>query len=378
MSKKASSSIRQTPKSKDKTRPTRKASKRKSRSRLVKLLDSRFGIMLIGAAIIFGFLMLVAMLPVRAALPNGQRTAAKDYGATLIAAPLVEAIISTPVPPSEDATESEGEDEPAAEPEAETVSFSPDGADIRPTPDGTFREGRVPILMYHYVSVPPDDADIYRLDLSVTPDQFEEQLAWLDDNGYTTITLYQFTEWLTDGTELPEKPVILTFDDGYRDNYENAFPIMQKYGQVGTFFILTGVTEAGDPNYMTWAMLREMAEAGMNIEIHAHEHLDLANRDDAYLKYQVADPADILEQRLGYHPRFMAYPGGSYDENTIKALKDADYWLGLTTRFGCLHFTGGEYELPRIRVRGDYSLAFFADLLESAFDDEEFCYGWSG
>ena len=77
--------------------------------------------------------------------------------------------------------------------------------------------------MYHYISVPPPDADIYRRDLSVSPANFERQLGYLIENGYTTITLRDLVYHLTVGDSLPEKPVILTFDDGYRDNFFHAY-----------------------------------------------------------------------------------------------------------------------------------------------------------
>ena len=93
-----------------------------------------------------------------------------------------------------------------------------------PTPDGIARTVQLPILMYHYVSVPPADADIYRKDLSIAPADFAAHLDRMQADGYTAISLYDFLNHLTLGTSLPEKPVIITFDDGYRDNYENAFP----------------------------------------------------------------------------------------------------------------------------------------------------------
>lgn len=364
-------------KAKGKAKPSKRSTKPKKQSRVVRLLNGRLGVMLIGATLIFCVLMLAALLPFRWLLAQTQ--SATEYVPTLIAAPIpvIEAVVSTPTrTPSED--ESSAESEAGTSGGEEALASLVLRPDIEPTPDGTFREVRVPILMYHYVSTPPEDADVYRLDLSVTPEQFEDQLAWLVENDYTSITFYDLIAWMADGTELPDKPVMLTFDDGYRDNYEEAFPLLEEYGQVGTFFILTGVSEQGHPEYMTWAMLRQMAEAGQQIEVHAHDHLDLAGRDPAFLQLQVADSAAILEERLGYQPRFLSYPGGSYDDDTIDAVRDAGYWLAVTTRFGCLHATGGEYELARIRVRGEYGLGAFADLVESAFTNEDYCYGWVG
>ncbi len=107
--------------------------------------------------------------------------------------------------------------------------------------DETRRRIRVPILMYHYVSVPPPDADIYRLDLSVTPQQFAQHIAWLAQNGFTSISLDDLYRALTDGYPLPPKPVILTFDDGYADAYTNAFPVLQTVRHDGDVFRRDGM-----------------------------------------------------------------------------------------------------------------------------------------
>lgn len=357
------------------SRPAKTSTKASQKGRKTIALSGRTGVAVIGSSVIVCVLALVALLPLRTGLLAGSADEPTDESSGLIAAPLVEVEVTVPASATPPPTTDEGQEPSEEEPEAGVASL-PLQSDIQATPDGAYREGRVPILMYHYISTPPDDADIYRLDLSVTPEHFEEQMAWLDENGYTTITLYQLTDWLANGTELPEKPVILTFDDGYRDNYDNAFPILQKYGQVGTFFILTGTTDEGNPDYMSWDMLREMVAAGKDVEMHAHVHVSVKGTDPVTLQIQVATSAEILEERLGYRPRFFAYPGGEYDDNAIRALKDAGYWLALTTRFGCLHATGGEYELQRIRIRGEYGLGQFSDLVSSAFEDEEFCYGF--
>jgi len=127
-----------------------------------------------------------------------------------------------------------------------------------PTPDGQTRTVRVPILMYHYINTPPPNADAIRRDLSVPPERFREHLAYLKSQGYQTITLHDLVYALTRGTPLPPKPIILTFDDGYEDNYTNAFPILQEFGYIGTFFIITNNPDTGRPGYMSWDQLREM------------------------------------------------------------------------------------------------------------------------
>lgn len=230
-----------------------------------------------------------------------------------------------------------------------------------PTPDTAERERYVPILMYHYISTPPEDADRYRLDLSVTPEDFYKQMSWLSENGYTTISLYDLLYSLSIGwPPLPDNPVIITFDDGYVDNYDNAFPILQEFGFTSTFFILTDVTERQEPGYMTWDMLSEMNDAGMSIEVHGREHLSFEGRPYDWLVYHLLGPAEAIEYYLGYKPRFMAYPSGSYDADTINIVHQAGYWGAVTTQHGAVHSSQSPFELQRLRVRGDWSLSTFS------------------
>ncbi|NDJ52768.1 MAG: polysaccharide deacetylase family protein [Chloroflexi bacterium] len=235
-------------------------------------------------------------------------------------------------------------------------------------PDGVLRQLWVPILMYHYVSVPPDETDLIRVDLSVTPEKFREQMQWLADNGFTTISFYDLAAGLASGEALPEKPVILTFDDGYQDNYDNAFPILQEFGHVGTFFILTDFTDRGEAGYMTWQMYEEMIAAGMSIEVHGREHLDMANRDRPWLVFTLLGAAETIEANLGYQPRVLSYPAGSYDDLTLRVAQEAGYWVAVTTEWGALHSTETPLELRRIRIRGDMELATFAAVVSDGFD----------
>lgn len=233
-----------------------------------------------------------------------------------------------------------------------------------PTPDGRDREFYIPILMYHYISVPPADADVYRRDLSVTPERFREQMAWLKENGYQTITLYHLIYALNIGwPPLPEKPIILTFDDGYVDNYENAFPILREFGFVATFFILTDVTDRGEVGYMTWDMLREMHQAGMDIEVHGREHIEYTNRDRDWLIYHLLGPAQTIEAQLGYQPRFIAYTSGRYDAAVIEVAREIGYWGGLTTIQGMHQTKAAPFELQRLRIRGSWDLTTFATVV---------------
>ena len=213
--------------------------------------------------------------------------------------------------------------------------------------------------MYHYLSIPPANADIYRRDLSVTPPNFEAQLAYLQSEGYTSIALDDLTYHLAGLRELPAKPIILTFDDGYADNYTYAFPLLQKYGFQATFAIVTEPIDFGDPNYMTWDQVKEMYAAGMDFASHTRHHLDLRNRDLDFLRDQIVFSKEAIEYRLQEPIRYFVYPAGLYDQAVIDVLQAADFWGALTTQYGAEYRYEARFEMPRIRMRGEDDLEAF-------------------
>ena len=218
-------------------------------------------------------------------------------------------------------------------------------------PDGVARTVNVPILMYHYVSTPPANADIYRRDLSVPPELFGAHLDRLQADGYTTISLYDLVAYLQQGTPLPPKPVLLTFDDGYRDNYENAFPLLRARRMTATFFVVMEFINQERPEYLTWDMVREMYAGGMSIEVHGVDHTTLRKRSRADLEFQALRSYETLQDRLGVRPRFLSYPAGEYDADTITVFQAAGYWAAVTTVQGATHSSAQLFELRRVRIR---------------------------
>ncbi len=218
--------------------------------------------------------------------------------------------------------------------------------------------------MYHYISDPPADADIYRKDLSVSPSRFESHLKYLKENGYQAITLDALLDFLTTGKPLPEKPVILTFDDGYVDNYANAFPLLQKYGMIGHFFIITDFVNEKRAEYMTWPQIEEMSAAGQRFGSHSRNHPDLKGKPADYLVWQALGGMEAIQEHLGYHPRWISYPAGSYDARTKAVYQSAHYWGGLSTEQGTTHTTDRIFDLERVRVRGSHTADDLATLLK--------------
>lgn len=230
----------------------------------------------------------------------------------------------------------------------------------------TLRRLRVPILMYHYVSELPPHADDIRIGLTVTPAIFRKHMQYLHDQGYTTISLYDLNNALTKGTKLPPKPIVLTFDDGYIDAYTNVFPILKQYGFVGTFFIITSRPDAHDPAYMSWPQITEMSQAGMSMEPHTKDHLDLRNRDHDFLIYQMKGSIESLAAYTGKTPHMFAYPVGHYDLATLQVARELDLWIAVTTANGDLQTSTGRLHSPRLRVSGNMSVDGLAAVLRHA------------
>ncbi len=209
---------------------------------------------------------------------------------------------------------------------------------------------RVPILMYHYVSEPPEDADKYRINLSVEPDRFRAQMQWLKDRGYESVDLYDVIEVLANSGEPLEKVVVITFDDAYIDNYEIAYPILEEFGYKGTFFVPTEFIDFGYEGYMTWEMIEEMAAAGHRFESHTKSHPDLSilKRNDHV--WQILGSQETLAAHIGYKPRFLAYPSGRYSDLTLEMVETLSLWGALTTQGGTWRGFHDRYEWKRTRV----------------------------
>ena len=228
-----------------------------------------------------------------------------------------------------------------------------------PTPDGVPRRVVLPILMYHHVGVPDSGADYIRRDLSVTPARFEAQLRYLVERGYQPVTLTDLTMHLQVGRALPAKPVVLTFDDGFEDQYTNAYPLLKRYGFVGTFFVITRFADEERPEYMSWSEIELLHANGMEIGSHSYTHPSLAGKSYDYLVWQVLGSREAIEARTQDSVRFFSYPSGQYDQLTIDVLRSAGYWGAVTVEAGSLQSAEAPFEMKRIRVRGTYDLKDF-------------------
>ncbi|HEX5503918.1 MAG TPA: polysaccharide deacetylase family protein [Thermomicrobiales bacterium] len=233
---------------------------------------------------------------------------------------------------------------------------------VPPTPTLTLRQATprgttvLPILMYHYVRVVTDRSDTIGINLSVTPDLFAAQMQYLADHGYTTLTMHDVFAILAGQQPLPPRPIALTFDDGYRDFYTAAWPVLRAHHFKATSYIITGVI--GQERYMTWPMLKELDASGL-IEIGAHTvgHIDLHAATDARDWQEIHDSAVTLEQGLGHPVTAFCYPSGKYDQDVIALVRKAGFLTATTVEYGAKQNLQWAYTLPRVRVNGPDPLA---------------------
>ncbi len=238
-------------------------------------------------------------------------------------------------------------------------------------PDGVLREAAVPILMYHHVGEPPPGADAMRRDLTVLASQFEAQLAYLSEEGYQAIHLSDLIMHLQMGLRLPPKPIVITFDDGYHDVFNNAYPLLEEYGFVATFFIITQLADEGREGYLSWAEIKALHAAGMEIGSHTYTHPDLRGQPYEYIVWQVLGSKEAIEARTKEPVRVFSYPSGKYDQQVVEVLKSTGYWGAVTVSQGAHQSSDRTFELQRIRVRGSYNLRDFAHWLNYWLENSE-------
>jgi len=190
----------------------------------------------------------------------------------------------------------------------------------------------IPILLYHRVGSETDA-------LTITTERFQRDMATLSEDGYNTLTLDQLGQYLQGNSNqsLPKKPIMITFDDGYLDNYTNAFPILQKYSMKASFYIITGMV--GQNNRLTASQIREMETAGMTFGSHTITHRPLAELNTEEATTELTKSKLDLEEILGKSVKFIAYPCGSYTAETIKIAHEAGYSGGFSVRPGFATFT---------------------------------------
>jgi peptidoglycan/xylan/chitin deacetylase (PgdA/CDA1 family) len=221
----------------------------------------------------------------------------------------------------------------------------------------------VPVLAYHRF----DDSG---RKLAVSAAQFEAQLAFLTDHGYTVVPLSGLVAFLRGEAPLPRRSVVLTIDDGYRSTYEVAFPLLRKYGHPATVFVYTDFVGRGG---LTWDQLREMQDSGLiSIQAHSKTHADLTAGLEgesladyrARIAREVLEPAEVLETHLGAPRTTYAYPYGNTNRPVVEEVRRAGFVLGVTVRRGANPFFADPFVLRRSMVYAHHDLKDFERMLQ--------------
>jgi peptidoglycan/xylan/chitin deacetylase (PgdA/CDA1 family) len=190
----------------------------------------------------------------------------------------------------------------------------------------------VPILCYHNLG--PESKGRLLLGSS----KFEEQMRYLKTNGYRVVSLADFVEFMQLGRQLPQRAVVLSFDDGYKSFLQYAYPVLKELGFTATLFVYTDYIGAGK-NALSWQELRELAAAGFDVEAHSKTHGDLrrvAGETDAVygrrMQAELGLPQDLFRRNLGGPRSILAFPYGSWDESLLDRLGEYGYVAAFSVR----------------------------------------------
>lgn len=207
---------------------------------------------------------------------------------------------------------------------------------------------RIPILMYHHIRDFNDPTDKIGTNLSVSPTDFVAELDKIKERGYTTITFQDVLKG-----DVPEKSIILTFDDGYENFYQNAYPELKNRGMTAVSYIIVGDIGKGD--YMTSAQIAEIDKYGIEIGSHTLSHPDLSTATETRATREVTDSKAQLETIVGKPIISFCYPSGKFTDATELIVKNAGYSFAVTTQGGITTF-GDTFALNRYRVNNGTSI----------------------
>ena len=230
-------------------------------------------------------------------------------------------------------------------------------------------EDDVKVLVLNYHMVNP-----MLISLAIDPTDFDWQMKYLVDHGYHTISTDELYDFMEGKGTLPDRPVLITFDDGYVDNYTNAYPILKKYNLKATIFIVTGFVSSRK-GYLTWDQLREMEQHGIMAQSHTVTHAPLPELPDERIREELVESKRTAEAELGHPIDFIAYPTGVHDLHIVGIAKEAGYKGGFTVKYGNVDRSSNVYAMERVPVfRTSATNVDFVDRLRYTSNITQ--YGW--
>jgi len=236
---------------------------------------------------------------------------------------------------------------------------------VKPARSGTAR-----VIYYHRI-----DDEQHRS--CVAPRAFAEQMAWLLHEGYRVLPLAALRAHLDAHSPFPERTVVVTFDDGFADNYANAFPVLAGLGIPATIFLAAGFMDGPELPVLrdrsglaplTWTQVCEMARSGVAFGAHTISHRSLPGLPSDELKREIEGSRDLIAQRTGAPVDTFCYPRGHFDETVKQAVRDAGFRIACTTMPGCVTPDTHPFSLRRTFIARDDSLHDFERKLDGSFD----------
>jgi len=215
-------------------------------------------------------------------------------------------------------------------------------------------EVKVPILIYHHIREASTSDPEENKQFIVSPENLDKQLQYLKKNGFATMSLKNLADYFGGGFSLPDKPIIITFDDGLISQYVNALPLLQKYGFTATFYIFTNPI-GRSKNYMSWEQIKSLDDLGMEIGSHGTYHLFLNKIGINELEKEVSTSKKTIEEYLNKDITAFAYPFGAYNEQSVEAVKNFGYRSARNIINGNKHLKKDLYNLKGYFVTDDFS-----------------------
>jgi len=201
----------------------------------------------------------------------------------------------------------------------------------------------VPILMYHRFGY--NESTLF-----VHPETFEQQMEYLEDRNYNVISLDELVEGIKSGRKFAHNSVVITIDDGYKDNYTYAYPVLKKYGFPATIFLISNRI-GNDRDFMSWDEVREMSRYNIFFGGHTKSHTYLPSVEEkGALQDEIKGCKEFIEDKIGLTIDYFCYPTGGFTKHIKKIVKQAGYKGACTTNRGFAKLNRDVYELKRIKV----------------------------
>jgi peptidoglycan/xylan/chitin deacetylase (PgdA/CDA1 family) len=223
----------------------------------------------------------------------------------------------------------------------------------------------VPILMYHRIDRLRSTLPAITRALTVDPGDFAAQMRWLAAHRFHTITQEQLFAALEHGKRLPSKPIVITFDDGYRDVLANAAPVMHRLGMHGTAYVITNRISGSDVSFLSWLQLNALEQNGIEIGSHTVDHAELPSLLGPAALRELILSRHALELHLRHPVQWFAYPAGKFDSRTEALVRQAGYVLAVTTQPGSTQDARAPFALHRFEVLDTTGVRGLASILGS-------------